>query len=242
MNQNPLISVIIPVYNGERYLAEAIESVLNQTYHFIELLVIDDGSSDRSAQIAKRFSSSVRCFSQPRRGAGAARNRGVDLSQGRYLAFLDADDIWIGNKLERQLAAFESCPGLDVVFSHVQIFHSPELSGKLRERLPIPVEIMPGYVVGTMLIERDAFLRVGPFGGDWELAEFIDWHARAMELGLKSIMLPEVMMRRRIHENNQGIYKREHRSSDYLRAIRAALNRRRNRPDTGNQARRQDKS
>src|SRR5436305_1029668 len=93
-NNQPMISVIIPVYNGERYLGEAIESVLAQSYHWLEIILVDDGSTDGSATVAKQFSPAVQVVRQPNLGAGAARNRGIALAQGEFLAFLDADDLW----------------------------------------------------------------------------------------------------------------------------------------------------
>src|SRR5207245_10700422 len=99
------VSAIIPVFNGERYLAEAIESVLAQTSPASEIVVVDDGSTDGSGAGAGRFGSAARLVFGGHAGAGAARNRGVAESTGELLAFLDADDIWPSDKLERQLAA-----------------------------------------------------------------------------------------------------------------------------------------
>jgi len=107
MKQNPLISVIIPVYNGERYLAEAIESALAQTWEPVEIIIVDDGSTDGSADVASRFASSVKYDLQPHAGPGAARNRGARLARGDYLAFLDADDLWLKEKLKLQMAAMQ---------------------------------------------------------------------------------------------------------------------------------------
>src|SRR5439155_23564909 len=104
----PLISVLIACYNGGRYLAEAIESVLKQTYPRVELIVVDDGSDDDSADVARRFGSALALVSQPRAGIGAARNRAVSLATGDFLAFLDADDRFLPDKLERQMAAFDA--------------------------------------------------------------------------------------------------------------------------------------
>src|SRR5215210_1959226 len=122
-----LVSVIIPVHNSERYLAEAIESVLAQTYACHEIIVVDDGSVDRSAQVTKRFGAAVRHVFQPQAGAGAARNRGVELAEGGFFAFLDADDLWTEDKTQLQLATFAADPELDVVFGQTEQFHSPDL-------------------------------------------------------------------------------------------------------------------
>lgn len=226
MQNNSLVSVIIPVYNSEKYITKAINSVLAQVYEPLEIIVIDDGSTDRSAQVIKSFDPPVQYHHQPNSGAGAARNWGVELARGDFLAFLDADDLWADNKLARQMQAFEDDPGLDMVFGHIQQFHSPELPNEVKQQIKIPAEIVPGQHVGTMLIKREAFQRVGPFRTDWEIGEFIDWYARAEELGLKSLMLPEVVMKRRLHKASQGTYKRQH-QKEYVRVLKAALDRRR---------------
>jgi glycosyltransferase involved in cell wall biosynthesis len=223
---DPLISVIIPVYNGERYLAEAIASVLAQTYPPGEIIVLDDGSTDGSAKLVERYSPAVHYYWQPNSGAGAARNRGVELAHGNFLAFLDADDLWIEDKLARQCSAFTSDPTLEVVFGHVQQFYSPELDEETKRHITIPIETMRGFHVGAMLIKRETFFRVGLFKTDLQLAELVDWHARAMELGLRSLMLPDVVMKRRIHQTNQGIRQRAARR-DYVRVLKASLDRRR---------------
>ena len=226
MPNDTLISTIIPVYNGERYLAEAIESILAQTCLPGEIIVIDDGSTDESTKIAQRFAPMVHYYWQPHGGAGAARNHGVAVARGDFLAFLDADDLWTEDKLARQTAAFTDDSTLDVVFGHVQQFYSPELGEEIRQRLKLPVEVIRGLHAGAMLIKPEPFLRVGLFKSDLQLAEFVDWYARAMELGLKSLMLPDVVMKRRIHQTNQGTRHREARG-DYVRVLKAVLDRRR---------------
>lgn len=227
MNNNILVSVIIPVYNGERYLAEAIESVLAQTYHTLETIVVDDGSTDGSADVAKGFTDPrVRYFYQPNSGQGAARNQGANLAHGSFFAFLDADDVWLSDKLALQMTAFENNPELDMVFGYVRQFRSSELDVNPEAKIGHDEEITPGYLPGTMLIKRESFFHVGPFATHWRLGEFIDWYSKAMEKGLESFMLPEMVMRRRIHNTNMGI--RERRSqTDYVRILKAALDRRR---------------
>jgi glycosyltransferase involved in cell wall biosynthesis len=222
----PLASVIIPVYNGERYLAEAIESVLTQTYRPIEVIIVDDGSTDDSADVAKRYNSPVRYCFQPNAGLGAARNKGISQARGSVFAFLDADDLWLEDKLTRQLAVFDENPELDMVFGYAKQFNSPELDEQSQTKIRSGEEILPGYFAGTMLIKRDAFFRVGLFETDWRVGEFVDWYLKAMEKGLKSFLLPEVVMKRRIHENNMGIRERKH-QTDYVRILKASLDRRR---------------
>jgi glycosyltransferase involved in cell wall biosynthesis len=228
MKESPLVSVIIPVYNYERYLAEAIESAVSQTHQHLEVIVVDDGSTDQSGEVARSFAGRgvVYCH-QVHAGIGPARNKGIELAQGDYVAFLDADDRWPEEKTERQLRAFESDPALEMVFGQaVQLQNGPEWeSGVKDKKLPVS-GMVPGMVPGTMLIKRDAFFRVGKFQGDWKVGEFIDWYARAVELQIRSLVLPDLLLWRRIHDSNQGIRERQS-VSDYARVLKAKLDRKR---------------
>lgn len=221
-----LFSVIMPVFNGEKYLGDAIESVLSQGDYPLEVLVVDDGSTDGTAKIAESFGSSIRYHYQMNGGVGAARNQGVAMARGCFFAFLDADDLWTDGKLARQWVAFETDPDLDMAFGYIQQFYSPELTQEERSKIDIPVETIPGNHAGTMLIRKESFLRVGLFKPNLRIGEFIDWYARAEELRLKKVMLPDVLMKRRIHESNLGRSQREQRSG-YVHALKAALDRRR---------------
>lgn len=220
----PLISVIIAVYNGELYLPEAIVSILAQTYQNIELIVIDDGSTDGSAQVAARYE--VRSISQPNQGLGAALNHGVSLAQGEYLAFLDADDLWVPDKLTIQSAIFAQHPHIEMVFGQMQQFISPELDSETRQRIHCPPDPMPGYSAGTLLIGREDFERVGPFALHWRVGVFTDWYLKASEAGVQELMLPDVLLRRRLHTANIGVTRRGDRS-DVLRILKQSLDRRR---------------
>lgn len=220
----PTISVIIPVHNREQYVAEALESILTQTCPATEIWAIDDGSTDGSAEVIQRFGDRVRYHHQTNSGAAAARNTGVDLSQGELLAFLDSDDRWLPNKLVLQLAAFEKNADLAMVFGHVRQFCSPDLPIDQRPR--ITAEVMAGYHVGTLLVRRSAFQQVGPFETQWRVGEFVSWQAKATDMGLSMAMLPEVVMERRLHATNMGRTERSS-ASDYLRIVRASLARRR---------------
>ena len=227
MEQKPLISTIIPVYNRERYLSEAIESVLAQSYLSIELIIIDDGSTDSSAEIAQHYTSkSGQYFYQENGGIGAARNQGVRLANGEYLAFLDSDDIWLPEKLSLQFDAMRTDPKNKMVFGQVMNFLSPELPNSEHKFDPSTQNIFPGYSASAMLIKREDFLRVGYFSTGWQVGEFIDWYARAQDIGMKSHMLPELLVKRRIHQTNIGVTERDSRK-DYAHILKAALERRR---------------
>ena len=223
----PSISTIIPVYNGARYLAEAVTSVLSQEGFRSEVIVVDDGSDDDSLEVARGFGDQVLVLEQANQGAAIARNTGCEAATGEWLSFLDADDTWAPDKFARQVPVLEKEPRNCIVFGHVEQFICPSLTEAERARLVAPGEPLPGYHVGTMLLHRDTFESIGAFTTEFETGEFIDWYARAVETGVQSIMLEDVLMSRRIHSTNQGIYNREKYSRDYLRILRASLARRR---------------
>ena len=219
-----LVSVIIPVFNGERYLAEAIESVLSQTYRPIEIIIVDDGSTDESARVAQQFPLSY-CF-QPHSGPGAARNRGVDQARGEFLAFLDADDLWVPEKLAWQIATLAARPELDAVFGQVEQFNSPDADAIVKPERFAGM-ILNGLCAGAMLIRRAAFMRVGLFATHWQVGDFVDWYPRAQEAELEIVTLPEVVMRRRVHTSNLTVRLRDTANFEYTQILKAALDRRR---------------
>src|SRR5207247_11352011 len=128
----PLVTVIIGAYNAERYLAEAIDSVLVQTHSNHELIVVDDGSTDSTAEVAEGYGPQVRCIRQENGGMAASRNRAIPEARGSYFSFLDADDRFPPDKLRRQLAVFDADPELDIVYGHVTEFLSPDLGAEAR--------------------------------------------------------------------------------------------------------------
>jgi glycosyltransferase involved in cell wall biosynthesis len=214
------------VYNAAPYIGEAIESVLAQDYEPLELIVVDDGSTDGSADVARSFPD-VRVFHQENGGNGSARNRAVEEASGELYAFLDADDRFTPGKLTLQKAALDADPGLDMVFGHVREFVSPELDDETRARIRPPApEPMPWTAANLMLIGRDSFHRVGPFTTRVRVGVTVDWFARASEAGLRYAILPDVVLERRLHTQNNGLRERDSRSQ-YLEVIRQAMERRR---------------
>jgi glycosyltransferase involved in cell wall biosynthesis len=223
---SPLVSVVVPVYNGALHVAAALDSVIDQTYRPLEIVVVDDGSTDASAAVIAGYGDAVRCCPQPNQGSGAARNRGVALARGDLLAFLDQDDVWVRDKLSRQVAALAADPALDAVTGMVAHFYSPELGPDFRARVRCPARPLPGYLPSAFLIRRAAFARVGGFGDQWKLVEWAEWVVRALAAGITLRVLPDVVARRRLHEANKGLALRAFRD-EYPRILKAVLDRRR---------------
>jgi len=221
-----LVSVVIPTHNGQRYIGATLDSVLAQRHRPLEILVVDDGSTDATAQIVRGYASEVRLIEQDQRGHPAARNTGIRAAAGELLGFLDHDDLWSPDKLERQMACLERDPALDLVFGHIQNFLTPEMPPEERRRLAVPLHPIPGLLQGAMLARRRSFDRVGLFDEDRSVGDFLDWYGRAMLAGMNIEMLPETMLYRRIHANN---FQRanKHRRREYLRAVKDLLDRRR---------------
>jgi glycosyltransferase involved in cell wall biosynthesis len=187
--------------------------------------VVDDGSTDGSAKVAGRFGSTVRCVRQEHAGIGAARNTGLSIATGEYLAFLDADDLWTPRKLELQEAVLDRESHTDMVFGMVTQFISPEIDANVAKQWHCPRGAFQGFVSVTMLARRSVFATAGRFDEQWKVGEFLDWYARTVEFGLQAKMLNEVLTRRRIHGANTGIRQSGMRK-DYVRILKASLERR----------------
>ena len=225
-DQHLLVSVMIPVYNGEAYLGEAIDSVLQQNYRPVEIIVVDDGSDDATGDVARRYGDAVRYSKQDRGGNGAARNRAVALATGELFTFLDADDRLVPDALERLVSTLAEDPTLEAVYGHVREFVSPDLDAEALARLRPPIDRIAGCLPTNMLMRRETFLRVGEFPTHLRVGVTVDWSARADEMGLSTILIDDVLFERRLHSDNNGIREREHRSH-YLHVVKAALDRRR---------------
>lgn len=195
------ISGLMCVRNGEAYLAEAIESMLAQSQPAHEIIVVDDGSTDRSAAILAAYAPRVRVISTPPQGIGAARQRAIDAASGSLLAFLDADDRWAPDYLQHHLARLQADATLDASLATVQPFLSPELhegEGRIaREAL----SQRRGMLVSAMVMRREAALRVGPFDASLDFPEQ-DWLMRTRDAGWRFADSLEAVLHRRIHTRN----------------------------------------
>jgi glycosyltransferase involved in cell wall biosynthesis len=220
------ISVIIPSYNRADLVVETIDSMLAQTVPAKEIIVVDDGSTDRTPQTVAAFGPAVRYVRGPHAGAARARNTGIALADGEMLAFLDADDLWPDHALRALLAPLERDPSLDMTVGHIEQFVSPELPDEVRRQFRFSPDPVPARLCGSVLVRRTVFEIVGWFTAELASGEFMDWILRAESLGVRSETVPEMVLRLRLHRMNHGVVHRSARQ-DYVRVVKAALDRRR---------------
>jgi glycosyltransferase involved in cell wall biosynthesis len=220
----PLISVIIPVYNGARFLPEAIANVFAQAYDPIEIIVVDDGSTDNTSDVASQYGDRIRYYYQPNQGPAAARNYGLSLALGEFIAFLDVDDQWPANKLQHHLVAFAKNPELAIVNGYVQLMQAVayrENTFTFEER-SVPVV---SFNLGSALFRRSVFEQVGVFDANQIHSEDVDWFMRAREMEIPMVILEEVTLLYRKHDQNLT-HDRQENLRGFLSALRKSIHRR----------------
>lgn len=229
----PMLSIIVPVWNGARYLAEAITSVLEQGLDDIELIVIDDGSEDESAEVVATFMTTaetvsgapkVRFYSQPHMGLAAARNFGVSVACSPLLLHLDHDDVLTPGSLTTRLDVLSTHPDLDIVTGMMSMFVSPEIPAEQAVRYDLPNRPQQGGLPGASIIRARLVEKVGPFDTRLPQASDLDWMIRAREAGARSLVIPDLVFRRRVHGRNMSLLSNA--SEGRLQMLRAALKRR----------------
>ena len=198
---NPLVSVIVPVYYGAAYLGEALASIRAQTYGRIELIVVDDGSTDASPEIAASYRPAQR-VRQDHQGAAAARNHGLKLARGELIAFLDQDDWWEPHKLQRQVGYLLAHPEIDWVTARQVYFIAPGAGTPLWLSPELLETAQPGRTPSALLVRKAVFERIGPFDPAKAEASDADWFARAEAAGARHAELPEALVHRRVHADN----------------------------------------
>jgi glycosyltransferase involved in cell wall biosynthesis len=220
------VGVVLPVHNGEEFLREALDSIAAQSLQPIDVVAIDDGSTDRSAHLLRAFG--IRTLRTEQVGQALARDRGIAAVRGDVIAFLDQDDRWLPGKLARQAARLRAEPDLDFVGALSTVFldagtERPSWWKPLWDKGIPEQSLLPS----ATLYRRSAFEQVGGFAdAAVRVSEDMAWTARAQDLGLRRAIVQEVLVERRIHGHNtsghQDVRVREH-----LTIVRQSLARKR---------------
>jgi glycosyltransferase involved in cell wall biosynthesis len=191
----------------------------------VEVIVVDNASTDHTrSALESAFGSTVRVVHEPALGCANARNTGVRLATGAYIAFLDADDVWLPGKLQRQVRELASRPEVSLVFTHGYEFLHPGLSDGQRAAYRCRAEPVPFLVASSLLAARSTVARIGEFP-NVSAGEFVAWYGWAQSLGMQTSVVSETYVRRRVHADNTS--RQAHLTSGFLRATKWLMERRR---------------
>ena len=223
-----LVSVILPVYNGARHLADALDSVVAQSGCRLDVVVVDDGSLDESGAIAKSFPG-VRYHRQPNAGVAAARNTGLGHARGDFIAFLDQDDRWLPEKLATQLAHLDTHPDCAIVVGRVRV--------DMDDGQPFPAWLPPealdsdvvAYPPGSWLVRAPLFQALGGFDERLVNGSDLDWLVRAIDSGVRISAVDRSVLVRRVHAANAS-HRTELRRPEMFRILADSMRRRRAAP------------
>jgi len=196
----PLVTVIIPVYNGERFITDAVDNILSQDYNPIEIIIVDDGSTDRTEEIVNQIPVDIRYFKQENDGPASARNRGIRDASGDFIVFLDVDDLWPVNNLNLLVDEMRNDPDTEVIRGYAQLLEYNAVTGKY-DFVGNPKESFPDYI-GAAIYHKSAFRKVGLFDTTLKFGEDKDWFNRANELHLNIKRLEDITLLVRRHGKN----------------------------------------
>ncbi|MFT5641874.1 MAG: glycosyltransferase involved in cell wall biosynthesis [Cyclobacteriaceae bacterium] len=203
MKKEANVSVILPVYNGEKYLLDCIESIINQSIVPKEILIIDDGSTDNSAAIALHYPQ-LRYKKILNKGVANARNKGLEMASFDWIAFIDQDDLWTHNSLKSRMNALENATHAKIVIGRQKWFldgMSTAPSWVKKEQMQSSLD---GYLLGCSLIHKDLFEEYGTFNDSFRFASDFDWFFRLKDASEDFLQVDDIVLNKRIHEMNES--------------------------------------
>lgn len=206
MASHPDVSLIVPTFQMADCVGDAIESALAQSVGYAQIIVVDDGSTDGTQDVLRGFGEKIRFLRQENRGVSVARNTGLEIATGEFVAFLDADDLLLPDCLAAQLGLFADHPETEFCDAFASYFWCPRMTAKERaadHRLSHDFwrQSFPGHI-STWLIRREVMARVGPFEAGVAYSEDTDWRLRARTAGVTARRLDREVSRRRLHKSN----------------------------------------
>jgi len=219
----PLVTVIIAVKNGEKYIEKALLSVLGQQYEPLEVLVVDGNSTDKTLSIARAFPN-VKIIRQIGKGIANAYNTGIRQANGDFIAFLSHDDFWTKGKLKIQIEFMSGNSELLFTVGRVKFFLDDENYIPPGFRCELLKDDHIGYIMETLTARRKVFDLVGFFDEKLAIAQDVDWFARAKDLGVTSAVVPKVLLRKIIHKTNIHLQSKKN-NFELLRAVKNSINR-----------------
>ena len=222
----PLVSVIVPVHNGAKFLANALDSIFSQTYDSIEVIVVDDGSSDTTPEVALLCKSKIKYIHQENQGPAAARNKGIQQARGSLLAFLDSDDIWMPEKLQEQVAYLDSHQEISCVAVKLRHFVEPSAKGLVNLRPEWLDEERTSRMLSCLIVRKIVFDQVGLFDPKLRFGEDVEWLLRLDRAGIMCPAIEHVLVHKRIHDNNVS-HQTAAMTSDTLAVLRRNIKQRR---------------
>ncbi len=223
---NELVSCIITSFNSEKYIAEAVKSILNQTYKDIEIIVADGGSTDNTKELIEKLNSHINFVAQKTLSPAATRNLGFQSSKGKYIAFLDADDLWHPEKLAKQMNCFAQNSEIDLCITYAEMFWSEDLKNERMFFSNHPrSKSIPGYATTTLLAKKNVFEKIGEFKNNLWFTDATEWFIRVKELGLKMHIIEEPLTFHRMHKSNLTKRKSEESREEFLALVKSVLDR-----------------
>ena len=220
------VSCIVPVYNGEEFLAEALDSIIAQSEPPFEIIVVDDGSTDGTPEVTRRYGERIRYQRQENAGPAAARNAGLEIANGELIAFLDADDLWHAEKLARQSARFIARPELGISLTRGHNFWIPELA---HEEARLRGSLAGAVSIGSLVARRTLFDKIGLFDATSRHKDVIGWLIRASHDGAVVETLTDVLIFRRIHHTNMSRHRGGEDANELLALAKILVDSRQNR-------------
>lgn len=201
IKEEVLVSVIIPVYNGEIFLADAINSIIKQDYHPLEIIIIDDGSTDKTQEVASQFKDFIQYFYQENAGPSSARNRGINIAKGDLITFLDADDLWVEGSLKKQIDYLKNNSQVQIVQGHLQNL-SEEIDPQSNNIIKKFGKPRVSFNVGSAVYRKSVFEKIGLFNENLYHSEDVELLVRIKENKINWVVIDSVFLLYRRHQKS----------------------------------------